>query len=96
MDCVSFEATAEDKNLARLIARRAVSIWGNAPAEVLVQMDVIAVHANGCPLRLEALLGADDFNFLHDITGIDRHLNRETGKLEGFFLSRFAQPEDDQ
>lgn len=52
-------------------------------------MDVTACHANGCSLRLNDLLGADDFNFIHDVFGIRNHLNRETGRLEHHFLPRF-------
>lgn len=54
-------------------------------------MDLSATHANGCPLRLEDLLKADKFNLLHDLMGIRNHINRKTGKLEGFFLPRFAK-----
>jgi hypothetical protein len=36
-------------------------------------MDVEAVHNNGCPLRLQELLDADDFNFFHDMLGIQRY-----------------------
>lgn len=53
-------------------------------------MDLSAVHANGNPLRLEALLVADDFNFAHDILGIRHNLNRETGKLGNFFSPRLS------
>jgi len=36
----------------------------------------------------------DDFSQVsHDVFGIGRHLDRETGKLEGFFHPRFALPE---
>lgn len=55
-----------------------------------VQMDVTACHANGCPLDLKKLLDADDFNFAHDIFGINQHINRKTGKLERFFVPRCA------
>jgi len=27
---------------------------------------------------------------MHDVSGIARHLNRETGRLEGCFLPRFS------
>ena len=40
-------------------------------------MDITATHLNGNPLRLAALLAADDFNFMHDVCGIARHLNRD-------------------
>ena len=57
-----------------------------------VRMDISAVHAK-CPLRLHDLLAADDFNFTHDIGGIYRHLNRESGELEDCFVPRFAAPQ---
>lgn len=32
---------------------------------------------------------ADNFNFMHDISGINAHLNRNTGELSKRFLPRF-------
>lgn len=55
-----------------------------------IAMDLSATHANGNPLRLDALLVADDFNLLHDVLGIRRHLDRETGKLTGCFRPRYS------
>ena len=55
-------------------------------------MDIAACHEK-CPLRLNALLQADDFNFAHDVFGINRHLNRETYELEDCFVPRYAAPE---
>ena len=54
-------------------------------------MDFTATHANGTPLRLDDLLNFDDFDFLHDMVGIRRHLNRETGQLDGCFVPRCAK-----
>lgn len=58
-----------------------------------IQMDLEACHCNGCPLRLDDMVQADDFNLMHDISGINVHLNHDTGKLEGWFLPRFADME---
>ena len=44
-----------------------------------------------CPLDLSALLEAPDSDFAHDVFGIRRHLNRQTKKLEGHFLPRYAK-----
>lgn len=52
-------------------------------------MDITATHANGCPLRLDDLLAADEFNFGHDVFGIRNCLDRKTGKLMRNFLPRF-------
>lgn len=41
--------------------------------------------------KIAELLPADDFNFAHDVAGIRRRINRTTGKLENYFLPRFAQ-----
>lgn len=42
-------------------------------------------------LDLVGLLEADELNFSHDIIGIQRHINRETGELMDFFLPRYAK-----
>lgn len=56
-----------------------------------IHMDIAAVHANGNPLRLDDLLAADEFNFIHDIAGISRHLDRDTGKLGDGFTPRYSR-----
>ncbi len=56
-------------------------------------MDLVACHANGCPLDFERLSDADDFNIAHDVFGIRRHLDRETGQLTDHFLPRYAAKE---
>ncbi len=53
-------------------------------------MDITAAHRNGCPLKLDELLKAEDFDFAHDVFGIRRYINRKTGKLENCFLPRFS------
>lgn len=53
-------------------------------------MDLEATHCNGCRLDLSRLLEADDFNFMHDMIGIQKHLNRKTGELEDCFVPRYA------
>lgn len=57
-----------------------------------LNMDLTACHANGTPLNLDCLLRFPDFEFAHDIDGIRRHINRETGQIEGCFLPRCAAP----
>ena len=53
-------------------------------------LDVQTAHRTK-PLRLAELLGADDGNFAHDVFGINKHLNRETGLLEDCFVPRYAR-----
>ncbi|TMJ05800.1 MAG: hypothetical protein E6G97_02005 [Alphaproteobacteria bacterium] len=82
-----------DLQLIRRIVARAVS----APLTVKLnridlRRDIGMVHANGCPLRLRALLHAGTVDFFHDVLGIHRHLNRETGALDPVFRPRFVWP----
>lgn len=56
-----------------------------------IEMDLAAVHHH-TPLRLEELAVAEEWEFVHDIAGITRHLNRRTGELENAFLPRFTRP----
>lgn len=53
-------------------------------------MDISATHCSGNPMDLVRLLGADDFNFAHDVFGIRNRLDRRTGKLTGLFSPRFS------
>jgi repressor of nif and glnA expression len=41
-------------------------------------------------LKLEELLKADNFNFSHDICGIQNNINRRTKKFENCFLPRYS------
>jgi hypothetical protein len=60
------------------------------------QMDIAACHLNGTPLDLDRLLGFGDFDFVHDVFGIARYLDRTTGRLQNCFLPRSAQPQREQ
>ena len=44
-------------------------------------------------LRLEEFLHADDFDFAHDFTGIQHHMDRDAMRVVNFFLPRFAGKE---
>lgn len=81
--------TDAERETVIAIAERAVALTIHTDA-VNCMMDISATHVH-CPLRLDDLLAADDFNFAHDITGINRHLNHETGQLTNHFLPRFAR-----
>ena len=88
---VSFDTTIAERATIKKIAERAKVLAKDIGSDVPVQhfmTDVTAVHVNDCPLDLNKLLKADDSNLAHDVFGIDRHLNRETGKLENCFVPR--------
>lgn len=88
---VNFKSNRFDTELCFQIADRAVALAKKAGfkyAKLDALMDVKACHLNGNPLDLQKLLGADDFNFAHDVFGIRQNLNRDTGELENCFSPR--------
>lgn len=95
MSTVEFaDFTQGEREALDIIVARAVALFQrvSVPRKPIdIRMDISATHAK-CPLRLHELADADDGNFAHDIFGIDRHLSRETGELENFFLPRFSRP----
>ena len=101
MTRVSFQITTADLRLVDQIVVRAVALCAvlkiaDAPRaaglreELDLTMDLIATHANGCPMDWSRLLDAKDFDFIHDVGGIVRHINRRSGKLGGCFFPRCA------
>ena len=91
MSVVSFEISDIDAALVSDILDRLETEY-DFNRESL-EMDLTACHANGNPMDFDGLLHADRFHFLHDLWGIKRHLNRETGKLENCFLPRYSKPQ---
>lgn len=82
---------AEESNVAAIV-KRAHALFqehGNSAERLSIRMDIAAIHLH-TPLDLEGLLAADDGNFAHDIGGIRRFLDRETGQLTECFLPRFT------
>lgn len=89
-----FTATDDERAIIERIAKRAVILYrkhGNTEIdEINIMMDLEACHCNGCPLRLADMEQADDFSLMHDVTGINAHINSYSGKLKRCFLPRFA------
>lgn len=95
---VSFDIESQKiRDLIDECVDRTVSLANGAdlppPDYDTIRMDLTACHANGCPLDLERLIKADDFNFIHDVGGIHSNICRETGTLQNMFLPRFAKKE---
>lgn len=99
MPKISFDVTEQDLDLIDKLVSRAV-LMGLARGPVMPEhwykrdtmlLDLVAVNANGCPMDFAAMLEADDFNFTHDVAGIARHMDRDTGKLKDCFCPRFAK-----
>ena len=61
------------------------------PLREMIANELWFVHREIVPLRLQALHDADDFNFMHDIAGIHRHLDiGKPCKFKDCFLPRYA------
>ncbi|UCV26737.1 DUF6874 family protein [Ferribacterium limneticum] len=88
---IKFEVSYKDAGLINKLVERALALECFAGQDRLeLEMDIVACHANGCQLALQRLLEADDFNFGHDISGIQKYIDRSTGKLTNFFLPRYS------
>lgn len=93
---LSFKTTTEDAALIQQIADRAAKLAATFDLTYQrpdIGMDITAVHVNSCPLDLEKLLDFDDGNFGHDVFGIRRFLDRDTGELRDCFVPRCARGE---
>lgn len=94
---VKFNCSKADSALIDLIAKRAVAFGVENAIDVdheTIAMDLSACHCNGCPLDLVKLLTAPDVHFGHDVFGIRRFMNRETGRIDAArFHPRCALPE---
>jgi len=85
---IDFTVSKEDRALLYKILERAEKL-GLTTNRLSSAMDLTATHAN-TPLRLEAFLKADDFNFRHDFCGIKNCIDRATGKMRKNFVPRFT------
>ena len=91
---VKFNVHKFDIPIIQRIAHRAVKMadeGGWQYKEKDAQMDITACHCSGNPLLLKELLEADDFDFAHDVFGIHKNLDRNTGKLLNFFSPRYSK-----
>ncbi len=90
MKTISFKATKEEHEAITRIVDRALKMRPDLD-RLTLDMDLTACHANGCPMDWAKLESADAFNFSHDVFGIMRHIDRDTGELTDFFLPRCAK-----
>jgi hypothetical protein len=88
---INWNTSKQDALTISEIVARARGYWPDVNA-LKLNMDITATHANGCPLKLRELAGAPKLDFAHDVCGIQRHINRETGQLENCFVPRYAAP----
>ncbi len=95
---VSFDIDAADAEIVDDIVERYAQMYRNIferdlpkDGRLHLRMDLVATHANGNPMDFAKLNAADDFTFGHDIRGIDRHIDRRTGKLLHHFIPRCSK-----
>lgn len=86
---MNFNVSSTEARIISKIAQRACEVFPEGD-QMTFEMDLTVTHANGCPLKLEELLVADEFNFRHDVAGIYNHLDRKTGKLKDCFSPRYS------
>lgn len=90
-DMINWKSTKRDDLIISEIVKRANDADVNMPNLTNLQMDITAVHLNDVYLNLNRLLNFDNFNFFHDIYGITKNINRNTGKLLNGFLPRSSK-----
>ncbi len=88
VDFSKHTTTRKEMAVISKIAKRAIALR-LATDKMGLEMDLDCVH-NTVKLRLDALLGADKFNFAHDVCGIQNTIDRDTGELKNCFLPRFS------
>jgi hypothetical protein len=71
------------------IVQRALQFFPDREAKD-IRLELMATILGGCPLHLDRLETAPDSDFVHDIAGIERHLNRQTFELMDCFSPRYA------
>jgi hypothetical protein len=96
MGQVNFECGRDALLAIHRIAQRAAKLaksHGIAMDVMELEMDLAAAHCNGSPLDFDKLWNFDNANFGHDVFGIRRFIDRETGELGGCFVPRCAERE---
>lgn len=92
-----FTADEVDRSLIGRIVRRALQLakdndleefTSDHRAHIALFMDIEACHCTDCPLDLVKLLSFSDADFGHDVFGINKYLNRDTGRLKKNFFPR--------
>lgn len=94
MKSVKFTRDPVTAEQIRKCVARAVRLHkagGRTCDKLALEMDLSATNANGCPIDFDKLLSFDDFSFLHDITGIQHHVSRTSGRITGCFVPRSAR-----
>ena len=83
---------AEITVVAKIIERAdTMGLLSNDRLSLLMDLQVVN---NQYPLRLYDMLAASDFDFVHDILGIQKNINRNKLCVDNCFIPRFAKLEN--
>jgi hypothetical protein len=89
----STQATIQEKcqeiQLITAIAKRAATILNMPQHSITFTMDLELCHSQN-PLRLQEMLFATPSALIHDVCGINKNLNHDTGKLDNCFSPRYS------
>ena len=91
MTDINFKRTTLEASLIKQIVHRTQREGAYYDDKLNMEMDITAVHLNGCPLDLRKFLECSSNDFAHDIFGIANHIDRRTGTLKGGFIPLCAQ-----
>jgi len=91
-EIIRWDASKEDAALIRKIVGRAIkeSVSCHKRERLELGRSLTAYHLNDRPLRLQAMLDGRLCDLLHDLHGLHSTVSRETGKVVGSFLPRYA------
>lgn len=95
---LNWKAPADEAKMIRDIAVRGVNLakeLGYTRDLLTMVTDITLCHLNGNPLDLVGLLEAENGDFGHDVFGIQRHIDRETGELLDCFCPRLSRREQE-
>ena len=88
---INWKISKEDADFIRVIVDKQIAADLIDIRDVRTfNMDLTVCHLNGNPLRLADMAEASARDVAHDVFGIRRYIDRETGKLTDFFTPRFS------
>lgn len=90
---IQFNASPRELELMSMIADRAVHLaqdMGYTYRKEDIMLDLNACVSNAWKLDLQGLLDSDLGDFGHDVFGINKHMDRQTGLLKDCFVPRYA------
>lgn len=88
---IRWNISKQDAGLVEIVVKRTQAEGFAVIDPLKLTMDITACHLSGCPLDLAKLLAFPSFDFVHDVLGIHRLIDRETGKLKNCFTPRCAK-----